>query len=323
MARYLYGDYHIPLPELPAEWNQIAYPNLVMVTGNDIENEANLFTVWLVCSGEEYTALKVDGTDVVGIKPYTVVQWFQYYIGGELAWDYKGSLTIEDFTEADTYAEGNVLYYYFKPSKVKWIWCNEDIKNSSNQVIFEGSDPILVEDDPEPEVTETRDLRTYCLGIALELMKKALPISKKIPKFLYGHIAKEGDTPTHTINGVDYVGEVLPALPEWDRKTYPYAAIGRGWPLATTYLLLVSTVPFARKVESNGIEYTMTSVEGSTGLSCRLYTQHDTEVLNEWIIREITYTNQVVNQGFWSNHDILKEDGTVYLAASEPIPVYE
>jgi hypothetical protein len=25
----------------------------------------------------------------------------------------------------------------------------------------------------------------------------------------------------------------------------------------------------------------------------------------------------------WTSHDILNEDGTVYLAASEPIPVYE
>lgn len=33
-------------------------------------------------------------------------------------------------------------------------------------------------------------------------------------KFLYGHVAKEGETPTHTIAGVDYVGAILPALPE-------------------------------------------------------------------------------------------------------------
>lgn len=32
--------------------------------------------------------------------------------------------------------------------------------------------------------------------------------------FLYGHVAKEGETPTHTIAGVDYVGAILPALPE-------------------------------------------------------------------------------------------------------------
>lgn len=176
MSKWKFNDY--TLPGLPAEWNQITYPYAVIVCGKYLdENPANAFTFRLVCSGEPYTALKVDGVDVIGIKPYTIVHHFRYYRSSEeWVWEDMGSIEVggEDW---EIEGEGELLWCYFSPSKTEYIWCNEDIKNSSNQVIFEGSDPILVEDDPEPEVTDTRDLRTYCLGIALELMKKALPIS--------------------------------------------------------------------------------------------------------------------------------------------------
>ena len=40
--------------------------------------------------------------------------------------------------------------------------------------------------------------------------------------FLYGHVAKEGETPTHTINGVGYVGVVAPKLPDLPDKYKEY-----------------------------------------------------------------------------------------------------
>lgn len=43
----------------------------------------------------------------------------------------------------------------------------------------------------------------------------------------YGHETNEGETPTHIINGVDYVGAVLPDINDvWtDKETYPYAYV--------------------------------------------------------------------------------------------------
>ena len=178
MSKYKFNDY--TLPGLPAEWNQITFPFGLIIKGTGVDDPANGFKFWLVCSGEEYTALNVNGTYCVAIQPYTVVHQFLYIRGEEeWVWEDMGTLEVD---KMDSYDEGNLLYYYFNPTKTEFVWCNEDIKNESNQVIFEGSEPVLVEDDPEePEVTETRDLRTYCLGIALELMKKALPISKAKP----------------------------------------------------------------------------------------------------------------------------------------------
>lgn len=167
MARYLYGDYHVPLPELQGGLP----PYTVIVHGNgEVLNE---FTFVLVCSHTPYTAVEIDGTYAIAVPPDTILLGFKYVIGLEMKWQYASSVDVGD---------ENQLWTYINPTKADFIWCNEDIKNTSNQVIFEGSTPVLYPEEPEDpeEPKESRDLRRYCLGIALELMKKALPIRKPL-----------------------------------------------------------------------------------------------------------------------------------------------
>ena len=67
-----------------------------------------------------------------------------------------------------------------------------------------------------------------------------------------------------------YNGVKLPALPEWDKEKYPYAAMNLGANYGVLYLL------------DNAL---------------------------------------MAKQFQWANFDILNEDGTLYLAASDPVPV--
>lgn len=102
-----------------------------------------------------------------------------------------------------------------------------------------------------------------------------------------------------------YNGIKLPALPEWDKETYPYAVIGR---VTTNYLLRVAKSACYRTsavyIPGPIMQWTCKDGvwSGPSELTASRYT----------FISSRTY---------WSNHNIFSADGTLYLAASEPIPV--
>lgn len=120
----------------------------------------------------------------------------------------------------------------------------------------------------------------------------------------------------HLYNGVE-----LPALPDWDKETYPYAYIEKAIP-ENLYCLRVRDANIT--VESDGLSYTRykgTSCllggileDGSWNLSDTVYTS--TEDASYKINRDDSCYILV-----WTNTDILNSDGTLYLAASEPVPV--
>ena len=297
MSKYKFNDY--TLPGLPEGLNPITYPYQVIIHGTGVDDPANGFKFWLVGSGEAFTALNVDGTYCVAIKPYTVVHQFLYIRGEEeWVWEDKGTLVVEDM---DSTTMENLLYYYFNPTNTEYIWCNEDIKDTSGNVVFEGSEPVLVEEDPEEpeEPAPTFDKRSFWLGVSLGLSGKGLPQSKQPTFYLY--------------NGVK-----LPPLPEWDREMYPYAAIqdytnsnSAGWRL---YLV------------AGDAQYNYEGVIAKFGGESVLYSGYT------MLVGEKTWKKAEEYQGaslllndrlMWSNFDVLNEDGSVYLAASEPVPVYE
>lgn len=124
-----------------------------------------------------------------------------------------------------------------------------------------------------------------------------------------------------------YNGEELPALPEWDKTAYPYVVIYKevgGW-----YALEMFTEqPIAY---SDGENYLVCGVPGGCGA---LYWGTVSSTDREWGDnayatydsydgREIQFLDgtKYLYSLFWSNSDILKEDGTLYLAASDPIPI--
>ena len=159
-------------------------------------------------------------------------------------------------------------------------------------------------------------LAGYFVGCRLRAMRgKKQPIG-----YLYGHVAKEGETPTHTINGVDYVGAVLPDIykvytPEL-QKEYPYAFLVHS-DGAYTSLFVMSAQ--AHMVGS----FTLCA---SSDLEYIGYRMPDGEWVDNGTV-STTNAGEVVNYKantmIWANFNVLNDDGTIYLDASDHIPVYE
>lgn len=110
----------------------------------------------------------------------------------------------------------------------------------------------------------------------------------------------------------------LPQLPKWDKAKYPYAVIrfieSQSWTSHNRYVLYV----FSGYPTING-----NFVQGGNGFGwCGSYALCDGSF--EWgRLGEsdgICTTLQKI-YAVWANVDILNEDGTVYLAASEAIPI--
>lgn len=112
-----------------------------------------------------------------------------------------------------------------------------------------------------------------------------------------------------------YNGVKLPALPEWDKTVYPYAFIYIVTLDGTTgvYTLVVSSSS-VMGYDGNGIicpsatvgqRYTVSEDRwAAAAASDDFYIKRD----------NLIYT-------VWANFDVLNSDGSVYVAASEPVPV--
>lgn len=106
-----------------------------------------------------------------------------------------------------------------------------------------------------------------------------------------------------------YNGVRLPALPEWDREKYPYAVIGKVF-MGTIDTLFYSASP----VQRNGTSRLVTVASPHYQVRCEG---------NSWGNATGHYYDASV-LAMWSTHDIINTtDGAVFLAASEPVPVYE
>lgn len=141
----------------------------------------------------------------------------------------------------------------------------------------------------------------------------AFLLGQAVRAYLVGRGAGSKTPVAYLYNGVQ-----LPALPEWDRETYPYIFMDKRKPLysdATYYLTMVAS-PFTKTTKDGAvvINYTLPRLGCYYKLSEGVWSA----------VSEYTNGGTITNPtSVWSNHDILDENGTVYLAASEPIPVYE
>lgn len=120
-----------------------------------------------------------------------------------------------------------------------------------------------------------------------------------------------------------YNGVRLPPLPEWDSSAYPYAYMWHNAPYTWMgqyypglYALILCTEPLSVSPSwDNGLWS-----EGRIVVGARYDAE---EPYTEWETAGIE-TGTVDRYGFmWSNVTTYKSDGTVFLAASEPVPVYE
>lgn len=113
-----------------------------------------------------------------------------------------------------------------------------------------------------------------------------------------------------------YNGVRLPKLPECDREMYPYALISDRYSLEPT--VIMTSMPFSEPHENFFGAYVAAP-------EC-LYTRYVLDngkwvLLNEPTI--LTSASENYTDLVWSNYDIPGLDGSVYLAGSDPIPVYE
>lgn len=176
-------------------------------------------------------------------------------------------------------------------TKAKLLWSNHDVwLYDKSAVYLAASEPVPV---LEIQIPKGVDRYSYIVGFNLALAGMAYPYSAPVPvAYLY--------------NGVR-----LPALPEWDREVYPYAVIVRDI-IDGAYHLFVDEGT-TRIPMYNG---SITSVAMSVKYSI---------VDDAWVETELFETGIIV----WANYDVYYNDsvedvgGTLYLAASNPVPVYE
>ena len=143
-------------------------------------------------------------------------------------------------------------------------------------------------------------MRSSVMGLILGQFSSPLPISQKQPvAYLY--------------NGVR-----LPALPEWDREMYPFAFIrydSSGE--SATYLYCVESFEYSETPGIAGMGWGL--IVPATSLICKLENGSWGTFGNHNVFGQGVYDYLI----HWTNFDMLAKDGSIYIAASEPIPVYE
>ena len=102
-----------------------------------------------------------------------------------------------------------------------------------------------------------------------------------------------------------YNGVELPQIPEWDKETYPYVAMTIS---ANVVNALMSTEPL-------GVDDFDLS-DDRVGIKYYINTELNPDT---WELAANTNIGYI--KPFWANYDVLNEDGTIYLAATEPVPV--
>ena len=191
-------------------------------------------------------------------------------------------------------------------------------------------------------LTNKFPIRDFVNGLIMALCCSPIAPPKGEPvAFLYGRVAKEGETPTHTIDGVDYVGAVLQDIDDlWtDKETYPYAVILECndflYSEGLRYvMLMIGEVPFRIvKNKTGGTDIYGTYENGKYLFKkyyCMTYTTTG-DTYKPWY-----GGNSGDPTGFelsdkmnrytcwWTSHNLYNEDDTVYMSQSlEPIPIYE
>lgn len=160
-----------------------------------------------------------------------------------------------------------------------------------------------------------------------------LSVMANASKYLYGRVATADETPTHTIDGVGYVGAILPNIDTvWDKETYPYAlVIKNGFPIdgLDSFICMSSSCYAVYENNANFMYYT----ESGNGKGFLLANKQEVAdeyglPFGEWFEQETIPFEKDESNGLssyyvWTSHDIFTTDGTLCLKATEPIPIYE
>lgn len=231
---------------------------------------------------------------------------------------------------------------YILRSENKIIWTKETIFNSDGQSVFlAATEPIKIEL-PE-QLTEADLRRSWRRGMALGVVvgvkaRKIIAQTQPPPDepitadyYLYGRPSESGEVALADGDGyVLYNGAVLAKLPEWDKTTYPYAMIVMSNPTTSAifgnqaWLYCFKTAHHKTAFDEDANDYKFAFEAGETYLESYInvgagsLSDKDFPTPTEKIRTEFYIFSPDVD---WSNYDIQNNDGSLYLAASAPIPL--
>lgn len=230
--------------------------------------------------------------------------WYQvhmYYSGNAFTYDGSRITNAEGIIRKDIYGDGwtGEVVVEDTPNLVPGLHGDVYQRIYTNHDILDGAGNVYLAADTVTPV-KLFDLKSWLTGFSLGLAGKPLPLAVRKPvAYLY--------------NGVR-----LPELPEWDKETYPYACI----------------LKVDKEAQGEDIDYCFIfygshprSVHADGHLSYVTHARYD-YIDGAWVMNPAG--NFFITRGrpVWSNTDVYYLDdvadvgGTLYLAASEPVPVY-
>lgn len=195
---------------------------------------------------------------------------------------------VEDSSLAD--GAGRSLNVYNGDYQI--IWSGFDILTSNGTIYFSATAPVDPNAPDVPELSIT-PIGAFLLG---QQLRRNLAAVMEPVAYLY--------------NGVR-----LPKLPEEYTTDYPYAYIANAYSkryfLRRTKVELIKDGALKDPSEAKFETVSLFLTVGNGEVDADATWKHSTDIV------------AAGESPVWSNYDILNKDGTVYLAASEPVPVYE
>lgn len=274
----------IELPALP-EYDKEQYPYAFI--GKTIENDQ--YSLYVSATPFTYSGVIVKASSI------------QF----ETAMLYRLSGNEWELIAESATAEYTLTAYITGTELAAVIWSSHDIINKKdNSIYFEGSDPVPV--GGEPTLTEC-DFYKVINGAWVKCDS-------------YQRVTVTGQ-PTGEPVAYLYNDVKLPALPEWDKTAYPYAFItGVTSNNKVGYYLYCTEVQLAH----NGRAMSVGGTSSEFFDFIRSTLQKDGVNDDNPVMADPSTTKAIIATGLvWGNYDIYNDDGTLRLAASDPVPVYD
>lgn len=161
------------------------------------------------------------------------------------------------------------------------------------------------------------DLKSWLTGFSMGLAGLPCLLPNGEPTQPDEPVAPPAEPVAYLYNGVR-----LPKLPDWDMEKFPYAFIIDDSVYGYTFMA-TSAPPKHNLDDDTG----MVTHDQFLCFGLRLYYRHKDGI---WVFTAgeedgIDYymATSRLSPCIWANTDLIKQDGSVYLTASEPVPVYE
>ena len=194
------------------------------------------------------------------------------------------------------------------------IWSSHKIAYPNGTVYISASnEPLALYEGYTEEDDDGIDLYSFTVGLVFGLSDDLSLIENSMFED-DDYVPPAREPVAYLYNGVK-----LPPLPEWDKEAYPFALIIKG--VDEENYWIYASAEKAYYADGGPITYDLPCV--------RFY--YYPELFPEkdyWTSMTLGEENPYRFGGLfydmiWSNHGILRSDGSVYFAATEPVPVYE